>query len=72
MVIDNLNLMRTIGLPTKANAPLVIDTDGVLAFAATFKRLQPVSRRGTQVHQLGDGMKLSQLSQSRPLDVRRE
>jgi hypothetical protein len=51
MVVDNLDVFGDALTPDKANAPLVIDPDAVLAVAVTLEGFQSVTRRGTQVSQ---------------------
>jgi hypothetical protein len=72
VVIDDFDLMRSIFLPTETNAPLVIDSDGVLAFAVSLESLQTVAGRDGEVFEFGDRMELSQFSQGDTLDVRRK
>jgi hypothetical protein len=49
VVIDDLNVVGVAPLPTKADAPLVIDPDTVLASSIALQQLQTVSRRDPQV-----------------------
>jgi len=39
VVIDDFHVMSVTGLPRKADAPLVIDPDAVLAFAVALESL---------------------------------
>ena len=43
MVVDDLNLVRPVRFPLEADAPLVIDADGVLAFHVSFEGFQAVT-----------------------------
>ncbi len=43
VVVNNLNIMGVTVLPVKANAPLIVDADAVLAWTTTFELLQPVA-----------------------------
>ena len=45
VVIDDLDLLGVLAGPTEADAPLVIDADGVLATAIALQGLQPVAWR---------------------------
>lgn len=49
MVVDDINIFRAGLGPTKDNAPLVVHTDAVIPDPSPFQRLQPVSRRRTEV-----------------------
>lgn len=51
MVVNNLDLLGVGAGPTEANAPLVIDPDGVLSTAISFERLQMVARRQLEERQ---------------------
>src|ERR1035438_2175559 len=44
VVIDNLDVLRSccIARPFKADAPLPVDTDGMLPFPACLERFQPI------------------------------
>jgi hypothetical protein len=44
VVIDDFNVIRSILLPYKANAKLVVDADTVLTSPLSFQRFQPVPR----------------------------
>jgi hypothetical protein len=49
VIIHDLYVGRTIICPTKANAPLVIDPNRILTFAAALESFEPVGGRGPQV-----------------------
>ena len=49
MVIYNLNGKGIPVFPFKNNAPLIIDSDAILAFPISLKRLQPIPGRLLQV-----------------------
>jgi hypothetical protein len=51
MVVNDFDGFRTAVGPDKADSPLVIDADAVLASPATFQRFQPICRRRKQVPQ---------------------
>ena len=38
MVVNDFDIMRPISFPAEADTPLIVDTDGVLAFAVAFER----------------------------------
>ncbi len=72
MIINDFNFMRAVWLPLEADAPLIVDTDGMLSFAVALEHFQSVSGWDAQLNQLRDGVELDQLAQGRALDVRRE
>jgi hypothetical protein len=43
VVIDDFDLMRMAIFPFKADSPLIVDTDRVLAVALTMKRFQAIT-----------------------------
>ena len=53
MVIDNLNIDRAgrVLRPLKANPPLIIDTDAVLALPVALEGFQPIAGKGGEVFQ---------------------
>jgi hypothetical protein len=71
VVIDDFDIVRAIGLPAKADAPLVVDADGVLAFSVTPENFQTVAGWDGEMVEFCDGVKLSEFSQSDALDFRR-
>jgi len=72
VVIDDFDFMGTVSLPTEANAPLVIDADGVPAFAVALEGFQPVAWRDGKVVQCGDGVELGEFPQGDALNIGRE
>lgn len=72
MVIYDFDFVDVFAFPTKAEAPLVIDANAVLAAALAFKRLQAVAgRKAHDVESVG-GIELEEFSSSRTLDVGRQ
>jgi hypothetical protein len=57
MVIDYLNLVRT-GFPPKADPPLIVNADVMLAGPATFQPLEPITRRHHHISQSSCCMQL--------------
>lgn len=51
MIICDFNFVCIVLSPLKANAPLIIDPDGVLTFSISLQFLQPIARRRAQVPQ---------------------
>ena len=66
MVVDDLDLPRCPVVPGEANAPLVVDADGVLPSPFASQGLQAVARRNTQVIELAGCIDHQEL-RSRPL-----
>ncbi len=71
MIVDDLNLVRITILPSKADAPLVIDSDAVLAGAITFQLLQAISRRHPKILEGFGGIDQDEFAQHRPLEIPR-
>jgi hypothetical protein len=69
MVVDDLNIVNAVRLPSETNAPLIVHSDAVLTFAITLQCLKPVSRRDTQASELCGSVNLQQLPSGRSLDV---
>lgn len=72
VAIDDFDLIRPVRLPNKTGAPLVIDADGVLAFATALEGFQSVAGRDGEVVEFSDGMKLGKFPQGDTLDARRK
>lgn len=72
MVIYDFDFVDVFAFPTKAEAPLVIDANAVLAAALAFKRLQAVAgRKAHDVESVG-GIELEEFSSGSALDVGRQ
>jgi hypothetical protein len=69
VIVDNFNIMRTIGAPDKTDTPLIVDADAVLALAIALQRLELISWRYAQASQLICRMNLKQLASGNTLDV---
>lgn len=69
MVVHDGHILRAVGRPAEADAPLVVDADGVLAFAPAFEGFQVVAGRQGELGKGRDGVKLRQLPQSGALNV---
>jgi hypothetical protein len=61
MIINDLNFFCPLFIPNKADAPLIIDTNAVLAGTVTFERLKAISRRYFQIIQPDGNLELPQL-----------
>lgn len=71
MVVNDLHLMGIALLPSKADAPLVVDANAVLPSAFASKLLEAVPRRYTQVIKRLSGVDDGQLAQHGTLEFTR-
>ena len=69
MVVDNLNFVRVVRTPPKANPPLSIDADTVLPGSVSFQLFQAVRRGYAQVIKRGRGVEHAELPQAGTLHV---
>ena len=60
--------MRIVFPPDKADSPLTVDANAVLAPTIAVKSLQPVARRRGEVAQFGGSVQLAQLSLTNSLE----
>ena len=72
MVIYNFYFVSVLALPTKADAPSVIDPDTMLPGTIADELLEPVSGCGSQIIQGFSRIEEQQLSQSSSLNLRRK
>jgi hypothetical protein len=49
VVVDDFDLVRMTFSPDKANSPLIVDADRVLALAFTAGRFKTISRRHAEI-----------------------
>jgi hypothetical protein len=69
MVVYDFDFMGVLIDPTKADAPLVVDADAVLAAAVTLEGFQAVAGRETHDVESVGGIELEKLSSGRALDI---
>ncbi len=69
MIIGYLDIVGISCLPTKADSPLVVNTDAVLALAVTSEFFQLVPRRHSQVLQPFSCVKDEELPESHSLKI---
>ncbi len=69
VVIDDFNIVWAVDFPEEADAPLVVNADGVLAFAVALECFQSVAWRDGKVVEFGDGVELGKFPQSNTLNV---
>ena len=67
VVVDDLDILGSRTPPPKANAPLVVDADAVLAPSLPFQCFL-ISRRGAKKLQRVGGFELRQLARCHPPD----
>ncbi len=63
MIVTELHIERIAIFETKADTPLIVDRDGVLACTISAKRVEPVARWNAQIGELGchvHGLELAQ------------
>src|SRR5215210_6489022 len=68
VVVHDLDALRPSVGPGKADPPLVVDTDAVLASSVASECLQSVARRHTEIVEGHRGVEDRQLPQRRPED----
>jgi hypothetical protein len=56
MVVDYLHILRILTCPPKANSPLIVDTDGILALTLASERLQTIPGRAAKVRHSRGGV----------------
>ena len=61
--------MRSVGLPDKADSPLVVDANAVLPLAVGFQCLQLIAWWDAQAGELGSCVDLKQLASRDALDI---
>ena len=71
MVVNDLDLMRIAVLPSKADAPLIVDPNTVLPSALSAKLLESVSRRDAQILEGLGSIDDDQLAQHGALELAR-
>ncbi len=72
VVVDNRYVVRCTVLPSKADAPLLVDANTVFTGAIAFQELEAIARRCTQIAQRGRGVQLDELSQHHAVEIRWE
>ncbi len=72
MVIYDLYLVGVFPFPPKAEAPLVVDANAVLAAAGAFEGFQAIAGREAHDIESVGGIELEELSSGGALDIRRK
>ena len=58
VVIDNFDFMNPVCFPEEADAPWVVDADGVLAFPVSLESFEAITGRDREVVEFSDCMEL--------------
>jgi hypothetical protein len=61
--------MGMAGFPSEADAPLVVDSNAVLALAFALQCFEPIPRWDPKVGQVGCGVDLKQFPERGPMDI---
>jgi hypothetical protein len=69
MIVYDLDLVSVALAPTKANSPLVVDADAVLAFSVACQFLQSIAGEPGEVFKRFRAMELPQLPERSALDL---
>jgi hypothetical protein len=69
MIISDLNIFCACFRPPKADAPLIVDTNAILADPVTFEGLKAIAGRYPQIIQPSGNIELPQLSAGNRFDV---
>lgn len=69
MVVNDLDVLRTVFGPNEAHSPLAVDTNAVLPFAIAFQSFKDISRRDLQIIEHSRPVELGQFAKSRPFNI---
>lgn len=72
VIVGDFDVTGVRRLPHKADAPLIVDTDAVLAGPVALESFQPVAWRGEQVLPMVGLIQIDKLAAGRFLDIRRQ
>ena len=72
VVIANFDVMGVPASPLKTNAPLFVDSDGVLAFTVSLEGFEVITRRASEILNHIRGFDVTHLPQGYRLNVLRE
>jgi hypothetical protein len=72
VIVDDGDLVSVLVDPAKADAPLSVDPDAVLAAAVSFQEFQLVSRRKAHDFEAVGGVELQEFAAGGALDIGRE
>jgi len=71
VIVDDLDVMRVGSEPAEADAPLIVDSDAVLASPVPGEFLKAVRRRDAKVEEAGCGIKHDEFAKGNSLKVKR-
>ena len=71
MIVDDLDVVRVGSEPAKADAPLIVDSDAVLASPVPGEFLKAIRGGGAEVEEAGRGIKHDEFAKGNSLKVRR-
>jgi hypothetical protein len=66
MIIHNFDIVHITTLPSKANSPLIIDTDAVLPLPVAFQRFKLIAGRLPQILECSGTMQIEKLAPRLP------
>jgi hypothetical protein len=72
VVIDERDVKRVTILPTKADPPLIVNANAMLAGAITFELLQSITGRNAKVFELLGGVDQCELAKHHTLEIARK
>jgi hypothetical protein len=67
MIVHDFHILGTV-IPTKADAPLIVDADAVLTLAVALEGFEPIARRASEVCKLLARRQYLELAPGCPLD----
>ena len=71
MIVDDLDVVRVGSEPAEADAPLIVDSDAVLASPVSGELLKAIRGRDAEVEEAGRGIKHDEFAKGNSLKVRR-
>lgn len=71
MIVDDLDVVGVCSEPAEADAPLIVDSDAVLASPVAGEFFKAVGGRDAEVEEAGRGIKHDELAKGNSLKVRR-
>lgn len=72
MVIDDFDFVRPVCIPPEADTPLIVNTNGMLAFAVPFESFETIAGWDSEMLEFGNGVDLSQFAEGCALNVGRK
>lgn len=69
MVVSNFYLFWCAIFPVKADAPLFVDSDGILSFAVAFENFKPIAWWNAKLVKFSHGVKLGEFTKSDATDI---